>query len=82
MLPALLPVLPTRHYPTVYGHNLRTAQSSCSPPFLRLSYPSIGVFAGVSALPLFFGQGGDEFAAEIGDVGDHTAPDRVNTGCG
>ena len=29
--------------------------------------------------PLLLGQGGDEFAAEVRDVGDHAAPDRV--GC-
>jgi hypothetical protein len=27
--------------------------------------------------PLLLGQGGDEFAAEVGDVGDHAAPDQV-----
>ena len=31
-------------------------------------------------LSLLLGQGGDEFAAEVGDVGDHAAPDRVESG--
>ena len=31
------------------------------------------------SVPLPLGQGGDEFAAEVGDVGDHAAPDRVGS---
>jgi hypothetical protein len=31
----------------------------------------------VRPLSLLLGQGGDEFAAEVGDVGDHAAPDQV-----
>jgi hypothetical protein len=34
----------------------------------------------VRPLSLLLGQGGDEFAAEVGDVGDHAAPDRVESG--
>src|SRR5215213_1109761 len=29
--------------------------------------------------PLLLGQGGDEFAAEVGNVGDHAAPDQVKS---
>src|SRR5215212_203950 len=29
--------------------------------------------------PLPLGQGGDEFAAEVGNVGDHAAPDQVRS---
>jgi hypothetical protein len=39
---------------------------------------SIGVSIGVSTSYVSFlliGQGGDELAAEVRDVGDHTAPD-------
>ena len=32
------------------------------------------------ASSLLLGQGDDEFAAEVGDVGDHVAPDRVESG--
>jgi hypothetical protein len=46
-------------------------------PLSLLQRPYIGVSIGVLPLTLLLGQGGDEFAAEIGDVGDHTAPDRV-----
>src|SRR5215210_4684206 len=31
-------------------------------------------------LPLLLGQGGDELAAEVRDVCDHAAPDRVGSG--
>jgi hypothetical protein len=31
-------------------------------------------------LVLLPGQGGDELAAEVGDVGDHAAPDQVRSG--
>jgi hypothetical protein len=34
----------------------------------------------VYASSLLLGQGDDEFAAEVGDVGDHVAPDRVESG--
>jgi hypothetical protein len=34
----------------------------------------------VYASSLILGQGDDEFAAEVGDVGDHAAPDRVERG--
>ena len=40
----------------------------------------IGVPAGVRPSSLLLGQGGDEFAAEGGDVSDHAAPDRVARG--
>ncbi len=39
--------------------------------------PYIGVSAGVRPSSLHLGQGGDEFAAELRDVRDHAAPDRV-----
>ena len=32
---------------------------------------------GLRPLSLLLGQGGDEFAAEVGDVGDHATPDQV-----
>jgi hypothetical protein len=51
-----------------------------SPPLPRSPY--IGVSAGVRASSLLLGQDGDEFAAEVGDVGDHTAPDQVKRGLG
>jgi hypothetical protein len=35
---------------------------------------------GVRPLSLLLGQGSNEFAAEVGDVGDHAAPDRVGSG--
>jgi hypothetical protein len=38
---------------------------------------SIGVPAGVRPLSLLLGQGGDELAAEVGGIGDHTAPEQV-----
>src|SRR5215211_3798332 len=34
----------------------------------------------VRPLSLLLSQCGDEFAAEVGDVGDHAAPDRVESG--
>ena len=33
----------------------------------------------MSPSSLLLSQGGDEFAAEVGDVGDHAAPDRVES---
>jgi hypothetical protein len=33
-------------------------------------------------LLLILGQDSDEFAAEVGDVGDDAAPDQVKIGCG
>jgi hypothetical protein len=42
-----------------------------------LPHHLIGVRAGVPTLSLLLGDGGDEFAAEDGDVGDHAAPDQV-----
>jgi hypothetical protein len=38
------------------------------------------VFADVRPSSLFLGQGGDEFAAEVGDIGDDAAPDQVGGG--
>ena len=38
---------------------------------------SIGVSTGVAPALLRFGQRGDELAAEVGDVRDDAAPDRV-----
>ena len=40
----------------------------------------IGVPTGVSPSSLLLSQGGDEFAAEVGDVGDDAAPDQVGDG--
>src|SRR5215210_8085082 len=48
------------------------------PPSTRFSPRSyVGVPTGVRLPFLLLGQGGDEFAAEVGDVGDHAAPDQV-----
>jgi hypothetical protein len=33
----------------------------------------------VRSSPLLIGEGGDELAAEVGDVGDHAAPDQVGS---
>jgi hypothetical protein len=38
------------------------------------------VSAGVRSSSLLIGEGGDKLVAEVGDVGDHAAPDQV--GCG
>jgi hypothetical protein len=35
------------------------------------------VSAAVRSPSLLIGEGGDKLAAEVGDVGDHAAPDRV-----
>jgi hypothetical protein len=35
---------------------------------------------GVRPSTLLLAQGGDELAAEVGDVGDHAAPDPVGSG--
>src|ERR671914_1458592 len=40
-------------------------------------YHYIGVPTSLRPLTLLLGQGGDEFAAEVGDVCDHAAPDQV-----
>ncbi len=53
---------------------------SPSPSYPNPSHPQIAFRSiGVSAL-LLLGQGGDEFAAEVGDVGDQAAPDHVEQG--
>jgi hypothetical protein len=57
----------------------RTKHKSSSPTRFS-SRPYIGVSAGVRPSSLLLGQGSDEFAAELGDVGDHAAPDRVGSG--
>jgi hypothetical protein len=43
-------------------------------------YRPIDVSAGVRFSSLLIGEGGDEFAAEVGDVRDHAAPDQVKRG--
>jgi hypothetical protein len=46
----------------------------------RSPSPYIGVSIGVRPASLLLGQGGDELAAEVGDVWDHAAPDQVGGG--
>jgi hypothetical protein len=46
-------------------------------PFAQRPYRSIGVPTGVRISSLLLGQRRDEFAAEVGDVRDHAAPDQV-----
>jgi hypothetical protein len=59
--------------------DLQQARSHAQNPLLlHLIGVSIGVPAGVRPFPLL-GQRSDEFAAEVGDVGDHAAPDRVGS---
>ena len=43
----------------------------------RRPYHYIGASIGVSPSPLFLDKGGDEIAAEVGDVWDHAAPNQV-----
>jgi hypothetical protein len=60
--------------------DLQQARSHAQNPLLlHLIGVSIGVPAGVRPFPLL-GQRSDEFAAEVGDVGDHAAPDQVRSG--
>jgi hypothetical protein len=37
------------------------------------------VSTGLRPSSLLLVQGGDEFAAEVGDIGDHAAPDQAGT---
>ena len=46
-------------------------------PVAPTAIHSIGVFAGVRSSSLLLGQGGDEFAAEVGDVWDHAVSDQM-----
>src|SRR5918997_1116220 len=46
-------------------------------PHRGLPYHYVGVPTSLRPLTLLLGDGGDEFAAEVGDVGDHAAPDQV-----
>ena len=43
----------------------------------RRPYHYIGASIGVSPSPLFLDKGGDEIAAEVGNVWDHAAPYQV-----
>jgi hypothetical protein len=54
----------------------RSSMPFCSDKVFVMPY--IGVPTGMRPSTLLLGQGGDEFAAEVGDVRDHTAPDHVN----
>ena len=63
---------------TVYATLLLSkADSITQGPPLPLAFRSIGVPTGMRPSTLLLGQSGDEFAAEGGDVWDHTAPDQV-----
>jgi hypothetical protein len=66
---------------TVYATLLlsKTGSTAQVPP-LPLAILSIGVPPGVRPSTLPLGQGGDEFAAEVGDVWDHPVPDQVGSG--
>jgi hypothetical protein len=46
---------------------------------LPLAFRAIGVPTGMRPSTLLLGQGGDEFAAEVGDVWDHPTPDQVRS---
>jgi hypothetical protein len=46
--------------------------------YLAPTFPRTVLLVYPPALP--FGDGGDEFAAEVGDVGDDAAPDEVEGG--
>jgi hypothetical protein len=47
---------------------------------MPLPYRFAGVSTGVRPSSLLLGQGGYELAAEVGDVGNDAAPDRVGSG--
>ena len=62
-------------------HQLRRTRYARSPgnlrPRTRLKRGTIVVPTGVSRFSLLLGEGGDELAVEVWDVGHDAAPDRV-----